>query len=141
MSVLKALREIPATAEQVFAAISDAARLARWWGPAGFANTFSVCEFSQGGRWVFTMYGPDGKGYPNESRFVEIDAPRKVVIDHISAPQFKLTITLTETAAGTLVGWEQEFENEEVARKIAQFVGPANEQNLDRLTAEALRGI
>jgi uncharacterized protein YndB with AHSA1/START domain len=138
MSVLKTSREIPARVEQVFAAMSDAERLARWWGPTGFTNTFSVCEFVQGGRWEFTMHGPDGKDYPNQSCFADIDAPWKVVIDHISAPQFRLTITLTETAAGTLVGWEQAFENEEVARKIAQFVGPANEQNLDRLTAEAL---
>ncbi|HWT65020.1 MAG TPA: SRPBCC domain-containing protein [Terracidiphilus sp.] len=140
MSVLKTSREIPARVEQVFTAISDAERLAQWWGPAGFTNTFSVCEFVQDGRWELTMRGPDGKDYPNQSRFAEIDALRKVVIDHISAPQFQLTITLTETTAGTLVEWEQAFESEEVARKIAQFVGPANEQNLDRLTAEALRG-
>src|SRR5271170_926567 len=31
-------REIPASIEQVFAAISDPQRLARWWGPSGFTN-------------------------------------------------------------------------------------------------------
>jgi hypothetical protein len=44
MTTFKTSREIPATVEQVFAAISDSERLARWWGPAGFTNTFNVCE-------------------------------------------------------------------------------------------------
>lgn len=50
MTTFNTSREIPATAEQVFAAISDPERLARWWGPAGFTNTFKVCEFKKGGR-------------------------------------------------------------------------------------------
>jgi len=37
---------------------------------------------------------------------------------------------LAASAAGTLVSWAQAFENPEV---------PANEQNLDRLSAEVLR--
>jgi uncharacterized protein YndB with AHSA1/START domain len=41
--------------------------LSRWWGPAGFTNTFEVCEFKKGGRWSFVMHGPDGRNYPNES--------------------------------------------------------------------------
>jgi len=55
MSIFNTSREIPATVEQVFAAISDPDRLARWWGPAGFTNTSSVCEFKIGGRWSFVI--------------------------------------------------------------------------------------
>ena len=73
MSAFKASREIPATVEQVFAAFSDPERLSRWWGPAGFTNTFTTCEFNPGGRWSFTMHGPDGKNYRNECLFAEID--------------------------------------------------------------------
>lgn len=129
-------REIPATAEQVFAAISDPERLARWWGPAGFTNTFDVCEFKTGGRWSFIMHGPNGSNYPNESVFAEIEAPRKVVVQHVSEPRFRLTITLTPSPSGTLVSWSQAFESSEVASRVEQIVVPANEQNLDRLTAE-----
>lgn len=108
-SALKSTREIPATAEEIFAAISTPERLARWWGPAGFTNTISVCEFKEGGRWSLTMHGPDGKNYANECVFAEIDAPRRVVVEHTSAPKYRLTITLTGTATGTLAGWKQEF--------------------------------
>jgi uncharacterized protein YndB with AHSA1/START domain len=129
-------REIPAPAEQVFAAICEPERLARWWGPAGFTNTFEVCEFKSGGRWSFVMHGPDGRNYPNENVFEEIEALRKVVVRHVSEPKFRLTIALTPSEKGTVVAWEQVFENAEFARAVESIVVPANEQNLDRLTAE-----
>jgi uncharacterized protein YndB with AHSA1/START domain len=140
MTTFSTAREIPATVEQVFAAIRTPDRLARWWGPAGFTNTFVICEFKPGGRWSFTMHGPDGANYPNENVFAEIEPPRKVVIQHVVAPIFRLIIELAASAKGTRVTWEQAFENAEVAKSIEHIVVPANEQNLDRLTAEVLRG-
>lgn len=140
MSTFTTSREIPARAEEVFAAISTPARLARWWGPAGFTNTFHVCDFKPGGRWSFVMHGPDGRGFPNESVFAEIEPVRRVVIQHVSEPQFRLTITLTPSVAGTVVGWTQAFASEKVARAVEHIVVPANEQNLDRLTAEVAAG-
>jgi uncharacterized protein YndB with AHSA1/START domain len=137
MTTFKTSREIAASPDKVFAAFSDPDRLARWWGPAGFTNTFHICEFETGGRWVYTMHSPHGGNPENESVF-ELVEPRKVVVRHISLPLYRLTIELTPTTAGggTMVSWSQEFDDEEVARRIEKIVIPANEQNLDRLTAE-----
>ena len=132
-------REIPATVEHVFAAFSHPERLARWWGPAGFTNTFSVCEFEQGGRWSFIMHGPDGRHYPNESVFAAIESPRKIVVQHVSEPKYRLTIGLAPSAAGMVVSWSQAFENARVGSRLERVVVPANEQNLDRLSVEVLR--
>lgn len=132
-------REIPATVDQVFAAIGNPERLSRWWGPAGFTNTFDVCEIKNGGRWSFVMHGPDGRNYPNESVFVEVESPRRIVVQHVSEPKFRLTITLASTAGGTVVSWSQAFESAEVAGRVAHIVVPANEQNLERLAVEVLR--
>ncbi|MBX7056012.1 MAG: SRPBCC domain-containing protein [Pyrinomonadaceae bacterium] len=131
-------RSIYAPAEQIFAAFSDAERLARWWGPAGFTNTFEICEFDSGGRWVYMMHGPDGKSYPNESVFREIAPNQKVVIEHIALPKYTLTITLSECDGVTTVTWEQVFENQAFAVRMRDFLETANGQNLDRLTAEVL---
>jgi uncharacterized protein YndB with AHSA1/START domain len=139
MKTFKTSREIPATVEQVFAAISNPERLARWWGPTGFTNTFSRCEFKKGGSWTFIMNGPDGKKYPNENIFAEIEAPEKVVIQHVGEPKFSLTLTLASSKTGTLVSWSQAFESAEVAGKLEHIVVPANEENLDRLSAEVAR--
>lgn len=132
-------REIPATPEQIFAAFSDPKRLALWWGPAGFTNTFHVCEFKKGGRWSYIMHGPERGQYANESVFAEIESARKVVIQHVSKPRYLLTITLNPSAAGTVVGWSQAFEDPEVGKRIEHIVVPANEENLDRLSKEVLR--
>jgi uncharacterized protein YndB with AHSA1/START domain len=132
-------RLIDAPPGHVFAAISDPARLARWWGPDGFSSSFEVFEFRPGGRWLFVMHGPDGANYPNESVFREV-TPQRVVLDHLSGHHFEMTITLTAQAGKTLVGWRQVFDDAAEKERIAPFVLPANEQNLDRLAAEVLRG-
>jgi uncharacterized protein YndB with AHSA1/START domain len=139
MTTFSTSREIPATVEQVFAAFSHPERLSRWWGPAGFTNTFRVCEFKIGGRWSFIMHGPDGRNYPNESVFAEIESPGKIVVQHVSQPKYRLTIVLASSAVGTVVSWSQAFERSEVASRIEHIVVPANEQNLDRLSVEVLR--
>ena len=131
--------EIPANVEEVFAAISHPDRLARGWGPAGFTNTFNLCDFKNGGRWSIIMHGPDGRNYPNENVFAEIDPLRKVIVLHASEPKFRLTIALSPSAAGTIVSWSQTFEDAEVARRLERIVVPANEQNLARLADEVRR--
>lgn len=138
MTTFKTSCQIPATIEQVFAAFQSE-RLARWWGPAGFTNTFNVCEFKKGGRWSFIMHGPDGKNYPNENIFDEVMAPNKVVVRHASEPKYSLTIGLEASPEGTVVTWAQTFESSEVARRLEHIVVPANDQNLERLRAEVLR--
>lgn len=85
------------------------------------------------------MHGPDGKNYPNENVFAEIEPLRKVVVQHASEPKYRLTIDLTPSAAGTVVSWSQTFESSEVARRIEHIVVPANKQNLERLSDEVRR--
>jgi uncharacterized protein YndB with AHSA1/START domain len=139
MITFQTFRDIPASPDQIFAVFSDSQRLARWWGPAGFTNTFNVCEFKPGGRWSFIMHGPNGVNYPNESVFEEVEPARKVVVRHESKPEYRLVITLAPSAEGTTVSWAQTFDDAETARRIEPIAVPANEQNLDRLVAEVSR--
>ncbi len=126
-------RMISADARNIFAAFEDADRLARWWGPAGFTNTFDLCEFRPGGRWVYVMHGPDGRDYPNECVFREIDTDKRIVIDHVVLPLYTLTITLEPRDGGTHLTWDQQFENREFADRMRDFLWNANEENLDKL--------
>ncbi|WP_280271181.1 SRPBCC domain-containing protein [Nocardia wallacei] len=143
---VRTTREIAADPSSIFAAFADPSRLRNWWGPAGFTNTFEVCEFEPGGKWTLVMHGPDGRNYPNESIFSEIEPSKRIVIDHISQPKYVLTITLEPTSSGTtLVHWHQTFENPRVVARLTrttesgETIVPPNEENLDRLTAEVLR--
>jgi uncharacterized protein YndB with AHSA1/START domain len=132
-------RLIDAPPERVFEAFRDPARLARWWGPDGFSNTFDTFEFHNGGLWRLVMHGPDGSDYPNLSKFADIVAPERIVVDHLSGHHFRLTISFTAQDGRTLVGWHQLFDTAEERARIAPFVIPANEQNLARLAAEVAR--
>jgi uncharacterized protein YndB with AHSA1/START domain len=136
MTKFSTSRQLAVSPASVFAAIKDAECLAKWWGPSGFSNRFEVFEFHAGGKWVFTMVGPDGAAYPNESVFSEIEADRKVVIRHTNQPHFQLAITLEASGGGTLLRWDQTFADAAVAQAVRHIVEPANEQNLDRLSAE-----
>jgi uncharacterized protein YndB with AHSA1/START domain len=135
MATFNTSREISASPEEVFAAFTDPERLARWWGPAGFTNTFHTFEFETGGRWVYTMHSPHGGNPENESIFETVE-PDRIVIRHISQPLYRLTIGISPSEMGTLVSWSQEFDDDEVANRIAKIVIPANEQNLDKLAVE-----
>ena len=136
MTTFQTSRDIAATPTAVFAAFADPQRLARWWGPEGFHNRFELCDIRPGGAWKFTMHGPDGASYPNESVFVAIEPDRLVVIDHVCQPLFRLTVDLLPSATGTLVRWTQVFADAAVAAAVAPIVEPANAQNLARLAAE-----
>lgn len=126
-------RQLAYSPAEIYQAFADPLQLARWWGPAGFTNTFSTFEFTNGGRWVFQMHAPDGNNYDNDSRFVELVTGEKVVIEHLCAPHFTLTVSLTANAQGTRLQWAQVFDDAATAAAVAKYAGAANEQNLDRL--------
>jgi uncharacterized protein YndB with AHSA1/START domain len=86
-----------------------------------------------GGRWTFVMHAPNRSNHPNESVFLELDRPSRLVIHHVSAPRFVLTITLAASDGGTAITWDQQFEDGAVAARLRAVAEPANEQNLDRL--------
>lgn len=130
-------RFIAAPPERVWRAFAEPQRLARWWGPAGFSSTFDRCDFRADGEWRFTLHGPDGAAYPNECVFRELAPASRVVIEHLGAVHhFVLTVTLVADGGGTRVDWRQRFDDAAHRARVAPFVLPANEQNLDRLAAE-----
>ncbi len=58
--VFQNTRVLAASREQIWQAFSDAEKLAQWWGPAGFTNTFHEFAFQSGVLWKYTMHAPDG---------------------------------------------------------------------------------
>jgi uncharacterized protein YndB with AHSA1/START domain len=137
--VFSTSRLFPFTPEQIFAAFANPDRFAGWWGPDGFSNTFELFEFRDQGRWKFVMHGPDGKNYANENVFLEV-SPQRIVIRHVSMPNFTLTISLTAAGGQTRLDWHQAIDDPQVAVSLAHIIIPANEQNLNRLHAVLLAG-
>lgn len=134
-TALETRRHLPYTPDTVYAAFADPACLATWWGPDGFTTTFDVFDFVPGGRWDHVMHGPDGTDYPNRSVFAALEPGRRVVIEHVNAPLFTLTVTLRDAEGGTDLHWHQDFLDPAVAAALRAICEPSNEQNLDRLHA------
>ena len=131
--VIQVQRTVPYTPDEVYAAFADPIRLAKWWGPKDFTNTFELFEFKAGGRWKFIMHGPDGSNFPNESLFSVLEPGKKIVIKHVSQPHFTLSVSLLPGETGTRVLWVSVFEDPKVVAAIRHIAEPGAEQNLDRL--------
>jgi uncharacterized protein YndB with AHSA1/START domain len=129
----------PASPAQLFAAMQDPNRIAKWWGPEGFTNTIHTYEFLDGGSWRLTMHGPDGTDYPTENRFLRIVQDQLFEMEHLNGHHFVLTLELLPHGEGTEVKWRQTFDTAEHYNQLAEFVAAANEQNLGRLAAEITR--
>ncbi len=133
-------KTIEASNADVFAAICDPARVARWWGPDGFTSTIHEFQFRPGGEWHLTLHGPDGSSHPNEYRLLRIEPDRLVEMDHPSDDHhFTLRIELLQQGANTVVAWTQTFDTVDAYQQLASFLAQANEQVLARLSAEARR--
>lgn len=131
---LRTSRALPYSPREIYGTFAAPDLLAQWWGPEGFSNTFEVFDFTEGGRWTFVMHGPDGTSYRNESYFAALEPASRIVIRHDCAPYFTLTVTLEPSGDGTLLTWAQVFDDAKTALAVQKRVGPANEQNLDRLS-------
>lgn len=128
------IRTFNAPKEAVFSAWSNPKLLKTWWGPKGFTNTFYEFDLVPGGKWKFTMHGPNGGNYENESVFIEIKAPEKIVLHHVSNPQFLLTASFEDAETNkTKLIFEQQFNTVEEYNKIKAYAVDANEENMDRL--------
>jgi uncharacterized protein YndB with AHSA1/START domain len=120
--------------DEIYKAWVEPELLARWWGPAGFTNTFHEFDPRPGGRWKFTMQGPDKGHYENEVVFLKVEQPSLIAWDRISKPLFRVVATFDELAGGkTRLVFRMQFDSKEECDKIRRFAVDKNEENFDRL--------
>ncbi len=128
-------RTVPFPRAKVFAAWIHPELHARWWGPAGFTNTFYNYDVRPGGAWRFTMHGPDGRDYENVSRFEHVAERECLVFKHVVAPVFTAVIHFTDDGDGTRIEWHMIFEDVQTCAAIREYVGDKNTENFERLEA------
>lgn len=121
----------------VFKAWTDPEILQRWWGPAGFTNTFYEFNPVPGGKWKFMMHGPEKGNYPNEVVFLRVEAPSLIAWDRISQPHFRVVTTFEEHPGDkTKLTFRMQFNTKEECEKIRRFAVEKNEENFDKLEVE-----
>ena len=132
-------REVPFPRELVWIVMTEPEHQNRWWGPDGFRNERVTMDFRVGGAWTFDMVGPDGTRYPNHSVFREITPPSRLVFDHGDGQRiwFEASITLLETAAGTLITLRQLYPSRQARDEVVEKYGATEggRQHLAKLEA------
>jgi uncharacterized protein YndB with AHSA1/START domain len=117
-----ATRVVGAPRELVFKLWTDPHHIVQWWGPNGFTTTIHEMDVRPGGVWQFVMHGPDGVDYQNKVIYREVVAPERLVYDHVSGPQFRMTVTFVEQGGKTTLTARMLFESAAQREKtIKQF--------------------
>jgi uncharacterized protein YndB with AHSA1/START domain len=123
--------------DKLWSAFCDPARLAQWWGPRGFINTFHEFELRTGGRWRFSMHGPDGARYEQTREFLEV-VPREKIVMANDDPvhRFRMTISFEPRKPGTRLVWSMVFESATEFARVKDLIAASNEENFNRLEAQ-----
>lgn len=135
---IKITREFDFPRELVFGAYTDPDKIGQWWGPNGFTTTTHSMDFSVGGKWEYTMHGPDGTDYPNWVLYKEIISPEQIVYDHggeIGEPaHFKTTLLFEDLGGRTRLTLRMVFPTKEARDKTVEFGAiEGGNQTLNRL--------
>lgn len=136
-SMITSSRVVNFSIELIYAAWSDPAHLKKWWGPAGFSNTFHEFDFRVGGTWRFTMHGPERGHYENHCEFTDIKEGHVIAWKRISKPLFNVLVTFEDLPGSrTKVDFNMIFHTPEECAKLRPFVIDKNEENFDRMEHE-----
>lgn len=135
---LKLTRVFDAPVRAVWEAWTDSAKVAHWWGPRGFSITTHHRDLRPGGTWVYTMHGPDGKDYPNITRYLEVEECAKLVYDHGATadtpPMFRVSVRFEEIDGKTTLHMTMTLATPEAAERTRQFIKKAGgDATWDRL--------
>lgn len=113
----------------VWAAWTDPQQVSQWWGPRGFTLTTKSKDLRPGGKWIYTMHGPDGVDYPNIATYHEVIEGKRLVYDHgateTTPPLFRVTVTFEEQAGKTHMDMTMTLETPEAAAEIKKFIKQA----------------
>ncbi|WP_010139039.1 SRPBCC family protein [Oceanicola sp. S124] len=101
-------RVVDAAPQLVFDAWTDPAQIVLWFGPAGVELTTHQIDIRPGGLWRFDMVAPDGTVFPNRMRFLRVEAPHLIEIEHGSdrdddPDRFRMLVTFDAQANGKTV--------------------------------------
>ena len=149
-------RVFDAPPERLFAAWTEPARVAQWWGPEGFTNPVCRMDVRPGGAYRIVMRSPDGQEYPMRGRVVEVKPPERFAFtidtgehpekwkeemkqlgarDTVPGhPQVEVAVTFEEAAGGTRVRIVSTFGSAaDVEAHLKMGAAQGWAQSLDRL--------
>ena len=119
-------RVYDAPVKMVWDAWVDPKQVAQWWGPRGFTITSHSKDVRTGGHWNYTMHGPDGIDYPNNTKYLEVEKFSRMVYDHggndNQPPLFRVTVNFIDLKGRTRMEMTMALATAEAAAETKKFV-------------------
>ncbi len=78
MADLKLERRLNAPIAKVFTFVTEAANLAKWWGPEGMTLPDAALDFTREGPWHSVMMNAEGQRYKVSGQVTHVRAPNSV---------------------------------------------------------------
>jgi uncharacterized protein YndB with AHSA1/START domain len=126
---IRLTRVYDAPVQDVWEAWTDPVKVGKWWGPRGFTLTTKSKELKPGGKWIYTMHGPDGTDYPNIATYHEVVPMKRLVYDHGGNDErqklFTVTATFSESGGKTTLDMTMTLETAEKATEVRGFIRQA----------------
>ena len=125
---LRLIRVYDAPAKLVWTMWTEDKHVTKWWGPRGFTLTTKSKDVRPGGKWIYTMHGPDGTDYPNKVIFLEVVKPERLVYKHASDDEtenvnFHVTVTFEAAGDKTKLEMRSVFESKEELARVEEKYG------------------
>lgn len=123
-------RVYDAPVKLVWEAWTDLKHVEKWWGPRGFSITTKSKDLRPGGKWIYTMHGPDGTDYSNITTYHEVVPYQKLVYDHGANEKrdklFTVTVTFKEEKGKTVMAMTMAVATADEAKAMKAFIKQAN---------------
>lgn len=127
---IKLIRVYDAPLSLVWEVWTDLKHIHQWWGPRGFTLTTKSKELRTGGKWIYTMHGPDGTDWPNIATYHEVIPFKKLVYDHGGNEErpklFTVTVLFAEANGRTTLDMTMSFGSAEEAKASKAFIKQAS---------------
>ena len=129
---------LDAQRDRIFKALTDAALIPQWWGPAYLTTSIDRLEVKKGGIWRFIQRDPEGNEYAFNGVFHEVTPPERLVytFEWEGLPGHILleTITLTERDGKTTLSDQSVFQSvEDRDGMLSAGMESGAEQSMQRL--------
>ncbi|EON14340.1 SRPBCC family protein [Pandoraea sp. SD6-2] len=142
-------RTYATTRETVFRAWTTTEAVKRWFCPAGYTVPEARIDAQVGGAFELMMQSPEGDAHWIRGRFVEIDAPGRLVIDMevtdakgVALFGALTTASFTDVAQGTRLDVEQRYTVHDPAYAwMPEGASAGWAQTLDKLGREVMREV
>jgi uncharacterized protein YndB with AHSA1/START domain len=124
------IADFDAPIDRVWELWSDPRKLERWWGPPGYPATFEKHDLNPGGEATYFMTTPDGDKSWGAWRVTSVDPPTSLEFTDAFAnedgtpmsdmPTHEVTVTLTETEAGTRLEMRSQLQSRDDMEKLVE---------------------